>query len=228
MINRMQLSAEPSWRALAAQRLSRLLLAEDDLALDAFRRTSPRDLPHHTLDELRSARRVLEGLARELTSHDPSGWDRVVAAESAFAPDFLSEEQTSERAPTSPHGSEPPSSPEESGFSARLSSVRPAPALPMQQHTAPASHDMRQRAQTIDRILTWSVDDYARVCAELERAPHAADEIWSKRGIHGGASVHEAIRVSWQSKMRDPVVRGQFVACLERHRMATGERKQGS
>ncbi len=223
MSDRMQLSSEPSWRAVSAQRLSRLLLAEDDSALEAFRRTSPRDLPHHTLDELRSMRRVLEGLARELSSHDPSGWDRVLAAETAFAPDFLSEEQTCERAPEAA----PQSSPESSGFTARLSSVRPLPALPLQQHTEPASHEMRQRALTVDRILSWSVDDYARVCAELERAPHGADQIWASRGIHGGLPVHEAIRVSWQSKMRDPVVRSQFVACLERHRMATVERKQG-
>jgi hypothetical protein len=225
MSDRMQLSSEPSWRAVSAQRLSRLLLAEDDSALETFRRTSPRDLPHHTLDELRSARRVLEGLARELSSHDPSGWDRVVAAEAAFAPDFLSEEQTCERASIAPEAV-PPSSPE-SGFTARLSSVRPVPVMPLQQHTEPASHEMRQRALTVDRILSWSVDDYARVCAELERAPHAADEIWASRGIHGGPPIHEAIRVSWQSKMRDPLVRNQFVACLERHRMATVERKQG-
>jgi hypothetical protein len=225
-MDRMQLLTEPSWRAVAAQRLSRLLLAEDDAALETFRRTSPRDLPHHTLDELRSARRVLEGLARELSSHDPSGWASVVAAEAAFAPDYLSEEQTCERAPTALQEASPPSS-QESSFVARLSSVRPLPATPLQQHTEPASHEMRQRAVTVDRILSWSVDDYARVCAELERAPHAADEIWAGRGIHGGPPVHEAIRVSWQSKMRDPLVRGQFVACLERHRMAKVERKQG-
>ena len=32
-----------------------------------------------------------------------------------------------------------------------------------------------------------------------------ADQIWASRGIHGGLPVHEAIRVSWQSKM--PVFR---------------------
>jgi hypothetical protein len=211
--------SDTAWRAVAAQRIARLLMIRDDETLDLFRRTQLRGSAHRTLDELRVARSTLEALARELENNDPAAWLRVERAARALGVMQIAdagEDDTMDHiagpaTPRSDRGDSP-------AFALGLGDDLASPVTPAQRSTAPVSPELMRRVSNVDRVLSWTPSEWAHLCVELEADPQSADAIWAWHGIVGGPAVHDSIRKSWERRLKDPALRQQFEACLRRWR----------
>lgn len=219
-------------RAVMAQRLSRLLLASDDDGLERFRRQQLRDAPHVTLEELRVARTILEHLADQLCASSADGWLAVIRALDLLKPPAVEEprEEPGEEPldggktlvrPARLDRPAPSSQPPRSGAPAFVRGMSPAglsaPA-PRQASTATISHDLRVQFRTLDEVMQWSVDDWAKLCADLEARPYDTEAVWAERGITGGRSTYESIEAAWATRLREAETKRKFDASLARHR----------
>lgn len=214
-------------RALWAQRLSRLLLADDDEALERFRRQQLRGALHATLDDLRLARTLLEEIARQI---ETGGADlrRLLDALAPRPEPTALAEPSEEMGVTmvrpqrldqpAPASSGAPQSNAGPAFFEALSPAVPQRPAPSQAHTMTVAGDVIAQSRMVDRVLSWTIDEWAAITVELEAHPHDEAAIWARRGIDGGPTVYAAIRASWQTRLRDPALRRVFDAAAARYR----------
>jgi hypothetical protein len=208
-------------RPVAAQRASRLLLAADDDSLEAFRKVHLRSAPHRTIDELRLLRSTLEVLVGHLTSDDAVDFSRIERAARVLGVDTrpqrfeIVDEDTLDVLPAPCAGAEPPaSSAPPSGFPQSFGADQAPPVSPAQFRTGPVSPELLRRASMVDRVLGWTVDQWANLCFELDVNPRAVQTVWLRHGVTGGPAVYDAVRKTWERRMLDPDMRRRFEACL--------------
>lgn len=64
----------------------------------------------------------------------------------------------------------------------------------------------------------WRVEDYAWLCAELERFPERTDAIWNARGV-GGEVARQAVREVWKGALdADGELRARFDELVDGYR----------
>ena len=64
----------------------------------------------------------------------------------------------------------------------------------------------------------WTVEDYAWLCAELERFPDRADDVWGARRLTAEAA-RRAIRDAWAERLdADPDLRSRYQELLTAYR----------
>lgn len=217
-------------RAIGAQRLGRLLIAADDNALDSFRRQRLRGAPHATLHELRQARMLLEVLARQLEEGHLEGWRRIEEALLVLTPEPSSDAEPrtqirAYRGCPEPERLDRPAGgvealrglqPSRLSFVDELAPGRPSCPRSDQSITAPLAVDLAEQVRQVDRSLTWSVSEYAGLCAELRCRPDDARDIWAARGINVDG-VCRAVHIAWRARLRAPDLNDKFERALERH-----------
>jgi len=70
----------------------------------------------------------------------------------------------------------------------------------------------------------WAVEDYAWLCAELERFPEREDQVWAARGITGG-DTRRAVREVWDGRLRsDRDLRSRYDELLAAYRQTLRRR----
>lgn len=207
-------------RAVMAQRLSRMLLAADDTGLERFRHQHMRGAPHATLDDLRDVRSILERLFDQLQQGDTEGWRRVSAALEVLEPtsDFdIDDEPTSNATIVQPQRLDRPAdgrqaTPAVPAFFQALSPVMPTAPHHAQNRTMTVDHELSEMSRAVDAVVSWTVEDWARLVIELEAYPDAEAAVWARHGVEGSASIREAIRAGWKMRLRDPEIKRRFSA----------------
>jgi hypothetical protein len=108
----------------------------------------------------------------------------------------------------------PPTTPATStdtpAFARRLAPVGARPEPPRRAQAA-TSTDLRGADQELatERALSWPLERYAWLSAQLEHAPHDAERAWAAEGLHTSAA-RAAVLTGWARRFeRDPELRAR-------------------
>ena len=89
---------------------------------------------------------------------------------------------------------------------------------PDQGETQIALHDVvKVTMEAANEAMTWPLEKYAWLCAELAHAPDRADQVWSLHGLSKGPA-RSAVRKAWKQKLDDdPQLAEQHSQLVQRY-----------
>ena len=92
-----------------------------------------------------------------------------------------------------------------------------APKLMGEGNTELVLPDLDDELEAAEDALSWPIEKYAWLCAELEHAPNRAEDVWGNHGL-GAQGVRRAVRRAWDKRLeRDEELRARHDQLVKRY-----------